>query len=232
MTKCWNCQSPLELALVCERCGMPQAIGTLSPFDVMGLPPRLHWAEGELRAVYERLAHRCHPDMFRAHRDDRVLSAANTAMRALNDAYRTLRDPQRRLGYVLAAAGLPQDSTRTVPAGLEDSVQIIERVLTTVEDARRKGDRAAWEAEQDHLGALEVRVTKAWERSDATLRQLVSEWDDAVGAADGEWPDDLPDKWGERVATWAGERSYLGRVRVRMEEGRRQPEANPAPAAH
>jgi len=228
--KCWNCQNSLDLVLICERCGMPQAVATHSPFDILGLPPRLHWNETEIRSVYERLARRCHPDLFRAHRDDRVLSAAHSAMRALNDAFRTVRDPRRRLSYVLAATGSTQDSTRTVPAGLEDSVQIIERVLCTVEEARRQGDRAAWEAEQDHLGALEVRVEKARERSDATLRQLVSEWDEAVGVADGEWPEQLPDQWVERVRTWTGERAYLDGVCGRMEEGRRQPTADPAPA--
>jgi curved DNA-binding protein CbpA len=229
--KCWNCQNSLELILVCERCGMPQPVAALSPFEVLGLPPRLNWGEGEIRAGYDKLARRCHPDVFRAHRDDRVLAAASSAMRALNDAYRTLRDPQRRLGYVLAATGASTDSTRTVPAGLEDSVQITERVLSTVEEARRRGDAAAWEAEQDHLGALEVKIVAAHERSSAALRVLVTEWDAAVAAADGEWPNDPPEQWAERARTWVGERAYLDSVRARMEEGRRRPEGSAATAA-
>jgi DnaJ-domain-containing protein 1 len=229
--KCWNCQNSLDLPLLCERCGMPQPVASLSPFEILGLPPRLHWGEGEIRAVYEKLARRCHPDLFRAHRDDRVITAAGSAMRALNDAYRTLREPQRRLNYVLSATRFTQDSTRTVPPGLEDSVQIIERVLSAVEEASRRGDRAGWEAQQDHLAALEVKVEKARERSDATLRQLVTEWDAAVLTADGEWPEDLPDEWTQQVRTWVGERGYLDAVRARMEEGRRKPEESAAPAA-
>ena len=77
-------------------------------------------------------------------------------------------------------------------------MQILERVLAKIEEARRQGDRAAWEAEQDHLAALEVKVEKARERSDKTLRTLVTEWDAAVDVADGEWPEQLPDQWGEQ----------------------------------
>ncbi len=218
--KCWNCQSTLELLLICDRCELPQAVTMLGPFEALGLAPRLRTPEVEVRAAHERLARRCHPDLFRAHRDDRVLSAASAAMRALNDAYRTIRDPFHRLTYVVVASGYSPESTRTVPEGLQESVQIIERVLGAVEECRRRADRAAWEAEQDHLAALQVKVEKAQERSEVALRALLAEWDEAVERANGGWPE-MPEDWMKRVVTWAGERSYLDSMESRMREGRR-----------
>jgi len=221
--KCWNCQNALDEVIVCGRCGMPQMVGSFNPFGILNIPPRLHWDEGEVRTAYERLALRCHPDLFRAHRDERVLSAASSAMRAINDAFREIREPVRRLRYVLAAVGQTQGATRTVPAGLQDSVQIIERVLTTVDEARKAGDRVAWEGEQDHLASLLVKIEKARERTAETMRALVSEWDGGVESANNDWPD-MSEDWMNRAMTWAGEREYLDSMINRVEEARRPPE--------
>ena len=225
--KCWNCQSPLEEGLICERCGMPQAAGGLGPFEILNLSPRLRWREGEIERAYERLALRCHPDLFRAHRDERVLSAASSAMRALNDALREVRDPVGRLRFVLAAISHSGASTRTVPTGLQDSVQIIEKVLARIDEVREKGDRAAWEGEQDHLGALRVKVEAARERSDEAMRVLVDEWDAAVDAADGEWPE-MPEDWASRALLWSGERDFLDPLVTRFEEALARPEEKEA----
>jgi len=221
--KCWNCQSPLEEVLLCARCGMPQSPGALQPFEILDLAPRLRWREGEIEQAYERLAQRCHPDLFRAHRDERVLSAAGAAMRALNDAFREIRDPVGRLRYVLLAVAPSQETTRTVPSGLQDSVQVIERVLARADEAREHEDRVAWEAEQDHLAALLVKIETARERSDEALRGLVGEWDDAVTAADGDWPE-MPEDWVTRSLLWLGEREYLEAIAARVEDASVWPE--------
>jgi hypothetical protein len=220
--KCWNCQHQPDEALVCSRCGMPQAVGVLGAYEALGLAPKLRWEEGELKDVYERLARRCHPDLFRAHRDDRVLSAAKSATRALNDAYRTIRDLDSRLKYVLSTLGHSRRSMRTVPDGLQDSVQILERLLTKTDEVRKQGDRAAWEAQQDHLASLQIKVESARERSDKTLRTLATQWDAAVVTAGGEWPD-VPEEWTTQALTLVGERDYLQSMETRIAEARHWP---------
>jgi DnaJ-domain-containing protein 1 len=217
--KCWNCQNALGEALLCGRCEMPQPIETLGPFDALGLPPRLACEDTELRENYERLVRKCHPDLFRAHMDERVLTAARLAMRTLNDAYRELRDPIRRLRYVLAAAGRYQEVTRAVPNGLQESAQIIDRVLRTVEEARAQGDRDAWESEQDHLASLQVQTEKAAQRSESVYQGLVAEWDEAVAAHSAAWPE-MPGGWYEQAQQWLGEREYLNALTTRMQSGR------------
>ncbi|MBM3316258.1 MAG: hypothetical protein FJY75_00255 [Candidatus Eisenbacteria bacterium] len=228
--KCWNCQNPSDEALVCGRCGMPQPVGSPpGPFEALGLAPRLRWEAGELQGVHEDLARRCHPDLFRAHRDDRVLSASKSAMRALNDAYRTVRDRDSRLIYILSALGQGQQSMRTVPEGLQDSAQILDRVLSRIEEARQKGDRAEWEAQQDHIASLQIKVEGARERSDHALRVLAGEWDAGLSAAGGEWPE-IGEEWIARAVTLAGERAYLRTVGGRLAEAREWPDEDPAPA--
>ncbi|MCK4305900.1 MAG: DnaJ domain-containing protein [Candidatus Eisenbacteria sp.] len=217
--KCWNCQSALDEALLCARCGMPQPTEFLGAFEVLGLAPRLNWDAAELQRSYEQLAQKCHPDLFWAHMDERVLTAARRAMRTLNDAYRELRDPIGRLRYVLAATGHSRELTRTVPDGLQESAQIVDRVLRTVEKARSSADRETWEAHQDHLASLQVQVEKAQEHSESVRAGLVVEWDNAVGNAPMAWPQ-VSDGWYEQAIRWLGEREYLDALTTRMHTGR------------
>lgn len=217
--KCWNCEVALESVLLCARCGMPQPVDVLGAFEALGLSPRLQLAEDEIERTYERMALQCHPDLFRAHRDERVINAARVAMRTLNDAHRTIRDRTRRLRYMLAASGCLGETTRTVPEGLQASVQIISRMLAAVDDARQKGDREAWESHQDHLASLQVQAESATQRSEQTFRALALEWDDAVRRAGGSWPG-IPDGWLTQAQRWLGEQEYLEALQERMRLGR------------
>jgi hypothetical protein len=217
--KCWNCENALENALLCNRCGMPQPVDVLGAFEALGLPPRLQWPDEEIERTYERMAVQCHPDLFRAHRDERVINAARVAMRTLNDAHRTLKDRQKRLRYVLAASGRLAETTRTVPEGLQESAQIISRILSVVEDARQKGNREAWESHQDHLASLQVQAEGAVERSRANLQVVEQEWDEAVRRAGDHWPD-VPDAWEALAHRWLGEQEYLDALMERLRAAR------------
>lgn len=217
--KCWNCENALESALLCGRCGMPQPVDVLGAFEALGIPPRLQWPAEELEQTYERMALQCHPDLFRAHRDERVINAARVAMRTLNDSYRTLKDRTKRLRYVLAASGRLAETTRTVPEGLQESAQIISRILTAAEEARQKGDREAWESHQDHLASLQVQAESAVERSRVNLQLVEQQWDDAVRRAGDHWPD-VPDGWEVQAQRWLGEQEYLDALMERLRAAR------------
>ncbi len=223
---CWNCENALDSPLLCGRCGVPQPVEFLGSFEALGLPPRLTLNADELDQGYERLARACHPDLFRAHMDERVLTASRVAMRTLNDAHRTLSGPIDRLRYVLATCGRSTESTRTVPEALQTSAQIIGRVLATVEKARAQGDQEAWEAEQDHLASIQVQVEKADQRSNSTMMTLFMEWDDAVGSAGNDWPE-MSEGWYEQALRWMGEREYLESLIRRVAQGRQAPSGAP-----
>lgn len=69
-------------------------VGPVTHYDVLGVPPTA--PTSEVRRAYVALARRHHPD--------REGGDADT-MRAVNEAWATLRDPQRRAGYDRAIGG-------------------------------------------------------------------------------------------------------------------------------
>ena len=221
--KCWNCQSGLEEVLLCASCGMPQQVEVAHPFQVLSVPPKLGWDAAELQLRYENMIQRCHPDLFRAHKHEKVLSAARSAVQVLNDAYRMLRKPVGRFRYVLVASGKTPEITRAVPKGLQSSAQIIQRVIRAVEDAQKTSDHELWEAQQDHLASLQVQVEAAEKASDLILKGLTDEWDGAVDSAKGKWPR-MPEDWFIQVSAWIGEREYLDTLLSRIQLGRQEPE--------
>ena len=148
-----------------------------------------------------------------------MINAARVAMRTLNDSYRTLKDRTKRLRYVLAASGRLGETTRTVPEGLQESAQILGRMLGAVEEARQKGNREAWEGYQDHLASLQVQAQGAAQRLEQAFEALALEWDDAVNRAGGAWPE-MPEGWQVQAQRWLGEQEYLEALLERMRTGR------------
>jgi curved DNA-binding protein CbpA len=74
----------------------------LTHYDVLGVPAGASGAE--LKQAYRRLAMRLHPDRrAMAPPDDRRL--AEDGLRRLNEAYRVLRDPERRRAYDASLGG-------------------------------------------------------------------------------------------------------------------------------
>ena len=78
-------------------------------FDLLGLPRRYRLDSRELEQRYQNLAKETHPDRF-AGAGDVERRQALLKSTALNEAYRTLRDPLRRAAYLVALHGVPIDS--------------------------------------------------------------------------------------------------------------------------
>jgi hypothetical protein len=76
-----------------------------SYYDTLGLKPQA--SADEIRLAYRRIAKERHPDMA---------AGSETAMRQLNDAYETLRDPERRQVYDRTLAHPAKAATRRAPA--------------------------------------------------------------------------------------------------------------------
>jgi len=74
-------------------------------FAVLGIERSWHLDTARLAARHLALSRELHPDRFaQASPRERLLSLERTT--ALNDAYRTLRDPIRRAEYILRQAGI------------------------------------------------------------------------------------------------------------------------------
>ncbi|MEG1834319.1 MAG: Fe-S protein assembly co-chaperone HscB [Burkholderiaceae bacterium] len=86
----------------------------LDHFALFGLAPRFRIDEAALANAYRDLQARVHPDRFAAASAPERRVAMQWAARA-NEAYQTLRDPQRRAAYLCESRGAKiQAETNTV----------------------------------------------------------------------------------------------------------------------
>jgi molecular chaperone HscB len=125
------------------------------PFDVLGLPPRFDLDIAEIERAYFARSAALHPDVA-AGDDD-----AQRRMAVLNQARRTLDDPERRANALLARLGGPasaQDKSLP-PAFLMEMMEVREAVEEAVNEpdpARRRSERMRWEswAEVQRLNSI------------------------------------------------------------------------------
>jgi molecular chaperone HscB len=107
--KCWNCEKETSGRPFCPACGK---IAARTPgatlFDVFELPASYDVDIPALEKRFRDLSLQLHPDRFaQADVRERRLSLEQTT--ALNEAYRTLKDPSRRAFYLLKLHGVDLD---------------------------------------------------------------------------------------------------------------------------
>jgi molecular chaperone HscB len=134
---CWSCRAPAGSVDVCAACGALQP----SPpgrdlFQVLGLPRAFALDGAALERRFRELSRQFHPDRFaQASAPERRISLDRST--AINDAYRTLRDPVRRAAYLLKLHGISVDDegrgtgTKVTlpPAFLEEVMELREGFL-------------------------------------------------------------------------------------------------------
>jgi molecular chaperone HscB len=106
---CWSCEKEAGDAALCAACGAPQPVSTHGAqpdhFTVLGVPRRFEQEPAELEARYKELSRKLHPDRF-ARADPRARRASLQRTVLLNEAWRALKDPERRAEYLLALGGV------------------------------------------------------------------------------------------------------------------------------
>lgn len=175
--RCWSCQSEVGAAEVCPACGkvQPVAPGT-TLFDVLGLPRGVDVDRAELERAYRERSLRLHPD--RTGKDDpreRRLSLERTAL--LNEAYKTLRTPERRAFYLLKLHGLDlqKDEAR--------AITVPPNVLEEVLDLREQLDSARTAGDDEQVSALSDRVRVQSAAALATAQSALRRLERAPGEA-------------------------------------------------
>src|SRR5262249_41613269 len=112
-------------------------------FSFMGLPRKLRISAEDLDERFRGLSRQFHPDYFyNASPAERRASLERSSY--LNDAYRTLRDPVRRVDYLLQPemheAQVKDRATNTkVPAGLLEEVFALNEELDEIRELRAGG---------------------------------------------------------------------------------------------
>src|SRR5438093_2179993 len=135
-------------------------------FDVFGLPRRLGIDTGALEKTFHELSRRYHPDYFTtAPEAERTRALRMTAL--LNDAYRTLKHPVRRVEYLLSLEGFKPDGSK-VPQALLMEVFDINEQLEEVKSGR---------ASAEQTDSLRAQIHEKRDRFDVELKSASAGWD-------------------------------------------------------
>lgn len=148
-------------------------------FELFGLPPRFVIDLDALERAYREVQARVHPDRFASGTAAERRVAMQWATRA-NEAYTTLRSPQKRAAYLVERAGVPinaETNTAMPPAFLMQQMEWRE----ALDEAR--GDPAALavlrctmdDEREALLAAIEraIDVTQDHTQAAAFVRQLM-----------------------------------------------------------
>ena len=172
-------------------------------FEVFGLPRILGIDLGALEKTFHDLSRQYHPDYFStASASEKTQAVRMTAL--LNDAYRTLRHPVRRVEYLLSLYGFKSDGSK-VPQALLMEVFEINEQLEEVKAGR---------ASVEEIDSLRVQIKEKRERFDAELLDASAKWDELI--KDGSEADQK--KHLTKLAEILSESSYIRNLEAELEK--------------
>lgn len=172
-------------------------------FEVFDLPQLLGIDTGSLEKKFHELSRSYHPDYFTtAPAEERTRALRMTAL--LNDAYRTLRHPLRRVEYLLSLNGYKADGSKVPQSLLMEVFEINEQL----EDIRMSGGTVA------QVGELRQQIEQKRRKFDMELQNATAHWDALVkaGAADAELRQHLA-----KLAEVLSESSYIRNLEDEIE---------------
>jgi len=138
--KCTHCDKPMTTPLVCDYCHalFPKVAASSDYFTMLGVPRRFDLDEDVLHRKFLALNRHAHPD-FHANDSPEVQQLSLSVASAVNDAYRTLKDPATRGAYLLELLGGKSSADdKSVPDGFLATMLMMQEEL---EDARGADDR-------------------------------------------------------------------------------------------
>jgi molecular chaperone HscB len=139
-------------------------------YAVLGIPRGLNLSVDDIQQRYYALCRELHPDRF-MQKPEAERQRALDMSSALNDAYRTLKDPIKRAQYLLGVEGfdIGEQRSKDVPAELLEEVFELNMAL----EEMRSGDDSARpqieQAERNFAGMLAA--------SDQELAALFAKYD-------------------------------------------------------
>jgi molecular chaperone HscB len=188
----------------CPQCTKILTLGRQGDyFSYLGVPRKLNLDQADLDQKFRSLSRHFHPDYFyNATPNERRASLERSSY--LNDAYRTLRQPIARIGYLLELEGLGTTTTghasNEVPPALLEEVFALNEELDSVRELRNAGAPAdEW---RSRLEQARKPIETKREQHEARLQELSAKWDALL----------------DEHATDVERRAVLGDLRERMLE--------------
>jgi molecular chaperone HscB len=173
-------------------------------FEVFDLKPMLGIDLKALERKFHDLSRQYHPDYFTtASADEKSRALRMTAL--LNDAYRTLRHPTRRVEYLLSLYGLKADGSKVPQALLMEVFEINEQL----EELKMSGKASA-----QQLKSIGVQIEEKRDQFDRQLDEAARDWDKLLSSCASEA--DLK-KHLIRIAEILSESSYIHNLEEELE---------------
>ena len=159
---------------------------TTDYFAFLGVPRKLDLDIADLEQKFRTLSRQFHPDYFyNATPAERRASLERSSY--LNDAYRTMKQPIARIGYLLELEGFaattakPSDVSKHVPPALLEEVFELNEELDEMRDLRASGAPAdEWTS---RLQRARQPIEDKRDEHEEQLRELSKRWDAIVDAA-------------------------------------------------
>ncbi len=141
-------------------------------YEIFGIPKSLNLSLDDLQKRFYELSRQLHPDRF-MQKPEAERQRALDMSSALNDAYRTLKDPIKRAQYLLSLEGfdIGEQRSKDVPPELLEEVFELNMAL----EEMRGGDDSA----RPQLEAAEKNFGKMLAASDEELAALFVKYDGA-----------------------------------------------------
>jgi len=187
-SKCRQCNKPMSTPLVCDFChAMNPAAVMTDYFQLLGLPRTFELDAEELHRRFLALNRHAHPD-YHAGETPEVQQLSLQISAAVNDAYRTLKDPAGRAAYLLELLGGKSSAEdKSVPEGFLGTMMMMQEEIA---DAKSSNNA-------DALGRIRaVLITQR----DGLLRRLAG----------------LFEEYQESVACEAVRKDLLGEIRKQV----------------
>ena len=134
--KCAHCDKTMSTPVVCDYCHTigPEA-AVADHFTLLDLPRRFDLDPAEIHRKFLALSRHAHPD-FHAEDTPEVQQLHLKVSAALNDAYRTLKDPAARAAYLLSLfGGKSSADDKSVPDGFLGAMMMMQEELADAIEA-------------------------------------------------------------------------------------------------
>jgi molecular chaperone HscB len=140
-------------------------------FEVFDLPKILGIDPGMLEKKFHELSRKFHPDYFTTgSTEDQQKALAMTSL--LNDAYRTLRHPVRRVEYLLELEGFKSDGSKVPKSFLMEMFEINEQVEEVMSGS----------ASPEQIAAVRRDIENRAARFEKQIEQASAEWDRLISS--------------------------------------------------
>lgn len=167
-------------------------------FNLFDLQPSLTLDESKLRRSYYELSKGTHPDYF-TQMGKNVQEEKLEESSLLNDAYKTLKDRDSRIRYILKEKGMLEEGKQQVPQEFLMEMMDINEALMELE---MDFDEKSYERSMNDIRAFEMAL-------DSNFENIVTLWEEAKGGV-------IPDAVYEELKDYYLKNRYLLRIKENL----------------